>query len=88
MPAHPGPPLWLTASMYTMLFLAGLYPVTVFGGKPYFPRPWESPMRPGALPLVPLTRFPGFVWLIAMGLALPCSIERTLPSAARAENAT
>ena len=31
MPAHPGPPLWLTASMYTMLFLAGLYPVTVFG---------------------------------------------------------
>ena len=232
MPAHPGPPLWLTASMYTMLFLAGLYPVTVFGGEPYFPGPWESPevitaffqarptavrmcaflqfgaavplgifavsavsrlqflgvraagvfialfggiatavlmmaassalwvmaqpgiaedravlqalywlvqglggagfsvpfgllaagltipaaflklvpkwivvlglavaicgelswlyfMLPGALPLVPLTRFPGFVWLIAMGLALPRSIEKTLPhSAARAENAT
>jgi hypothetical protein len=232
MPAHPGPPLWLTASMYTMLFLAGLYPVTVFGGEPYFPGPWESPevitaffqarptavrtcaflqfgsavplgifavsaasrlqflgiraagvfialfggiatavmmmaassalwvtaqpgiaedrtvlqalywlvqgfggagfsvpfgllaagltipaafMRlvptwivvlglavaicgelswlyfvvPGALPLVPLTRFPGFVWLIAMGLVLPRSIEKTLPhSASRAENAT
>jgi hypothetical protein len=29
MPAHPGPPLWLTASMYTTLFLAGLYPVVV-----------------------------------------------------------
>ena len=232
MPAHPGPPLWLTASTYTMLFLAGLYPVTVFGGEPYFPGPWESPevitaffqarptavracaflqfgaavplgifavsavsrlqslrvraagvfialfggiatavmmmaassalwvmaqpgiaedravlqalywlvqgfggagfsvpfgllaagltipaafmklvpkwivvlglavaicgelswlyfVLPGALPLVPLTRFPGFVWLIAMGLVLPRSIEKTLPhSASRAENAT
>ena len=39
---HPGPPLWLPASMYTILFLAGLYPVTVFGGQPYFPGPWES----------------------------------------------
>src|SRR5262245_5998148 len=40
---HAGPPLWLPASMYTVLFLAGLYPVTVFGGDPYFPGPWESP---------------------------------------------
>jgi len=40
--AAPGPPLWLTAAMYTILFLAGLYPVTVFGGEPYFPGPWES----------------------------------------------
>jgi hypothetical protein len=39
---HPSPPLWLPASMYTILFLAGLYPVTVFGGQPYFPGPWES----------------------------------------------
>jgi hypothetical protein len=39
---HPGPPLWLPATMYTILFLAGLYPVTVFGGEPYFPGPWES----------------------------------------------
>jgi hypothetical protein len=39
---HAGPPLWLVATMYTVLFLAGLYPVTVFGGQPYFPGPWES----------------------------------------------
>ena len=227
---HPGPPLWLTAAMYTILFLAGLYPVTVFGGEPYFPGPWESRdviaaffqarptavricaflqfgaavplgifavsavsrlqflgvraagvyialfggiatavammaassalwvmaqpgiaedrivlhalywlvqgfggagfsvpfgllaagltipaafmklvpkwivvlglavgvcgvlswlyfMIPGALPLVPLTRFPGFVWLVAMGLALPSSIENASP-ASRIANAT
>jgi hypothetical protein len=28
--------------IFTVLFLAGLYPVTVFGGKPFFPGPWES----------------------------------------------
>ena len=39
---HAGPPLWLPATMYTVLFLAGLYPVTVFGGDPHFPGPWES----------------------------------------------
>jgi hypothetical protein len=39
---HPSPPLWLPASAYTILFLAGLDPVTVFGGEPYFPGPWES----------------------------------------------
>ena len=40
---HAGPPLWLVATMYTFLFLAGLYPVTIFGGQPHFPGPWESP---------------------------------------------
>lgn len=50
---------------------------------------WLYFMLPGALPLVPLTRFPGFVWLIAMALVLPRSIEKTLPhSASRVENAT
>jgi hypothetical protein len=39
---HAGPPLWIPAAMYTFLFLAGLYPVTVFGGQPFFPGPWES----------------------------------------------
>ncbi len=38
---HPGPPLWLPATMYVVLFLAGLYPVTVFGGRPFFPGPDE-----------------------------------------------
>ncbi len=32
---------------------------------------WLYMMIPDALPLVPLARFPGFVWLIAIGLALP-----------------
>jgi hypothetical protein len=40
---HAGPPLGPVAVVYTVLFLAGLYPVTVFGGQPHFPGPWESP---------------------------------------------
>ena len=39
---HAGPPLGPVAVTYTLLFLAGLYPVTVFGGQPHFPGPWES----------------------------------------------
>ena len=39
---HAGPPLGLVAAAFTILFLAGLYPVTMFGGRPYFPGPWES----------------------------------------------
>ena len=41
-PRHASPPLWLMAIAYAVLFLGGLYPVTVFGGEPYFPGPWES----------------------------------------------
>ena len=40
---HAGPPLAPVAAAYALLFLAGLYPVNVFGGQPYFPGPWESP---------------------------------------------
>jgi hypothetical protein len=40
---HPGPPLWLLASLYTVLFIAGLVPVTAIGGLPYWPGPWEAP---------------------------------------------
>jgi hypothetical protein len=40
---HPSPPLGFVALAYTLLFLAGLYPVTMFGGMPYFPGPWEPP---------------------------------------------
>ena len=39
---HPGPPLGPVATVFTILFLAGLYPVTTFGGRPYFPGPRES----------------------------------------------
>lgn len=40
---HPSPPLWLLALLYTILFNAGLFPVTMFGGQPYWPGPWEAP---------------------------------------------
>lgn len=38
---HPSPPLGVVAVVFTVLFCAGLYPVTMFGGMPYFPGPWE-----------------------------------------------
>jgi len=37
---------------------------------------WLNLITPKALFLVPLTRFPGFAWLIAAGFALPSKIER------------
>jgi hypothetical protein len=38
---HPSPPLGAVAIAFTVLFCVGLYPVTAFAGKPYFPGPWE-----------------------------------------------
>jgi len=38
---HPGPPLGILAVVFVVLFCAGLYPVTIFGGKPFFPGPAE-----------------------------------------------
>jgi hypothetical protein len=38
---------------------------------------WINLMVPAALPLVPLTRFPGFVWMIAVGFALPNTRKST-----------
>jgi len=38
-----GPHLALLAILYTLLFNAGLYPVTAMAGKPYWPGPWELP---------------------------------------------
>jgi hypothetical protein len=40
---HAGPPLWLLASLYVVLFNAGLFPVTAMAGLPYWPGPWEAP---------------------------------------------
>lgn len=37
---------------------------------------WFDILVPKALPLIPLTRFPGFIWLIAVGFLLPSTIER------------
>ena len=38
---HQGPPAGMLASLYAVLFLIGLAPVTLFGGKPWFPGPWQ-----------------------------------------------
>jgi hypothetical protein len=40
---HKGPPLWLGATVFAVLFVAGLLPVTALGGKPHFPGPGEPP---------------------------------------------
>lgn len=37
---------------------------------------WLYLIAPAALPLVPAARFPGFVWMIATGLAIPASVTR------------
>jgi hypothetical protein len=42
---------------------------------------WLNLVLPGALFLIPLTRFPGFVWLIAAGFQLPKSTVRSSSSA-------
>lgn len=62
---HAGPPLGLLATVFVLLFLAGLYPVTMFGGRPYYPAPYESPdtivaffqARPGAVLLCSFLQF-------------------------------
>ena len=41
---------------------------------------WLYLLFPAALPLVPLARFPGFVWIIATGIVLPASIKRSSPT--------
>jgi len=41
---------------------------------------WLNLLTPKALFLVPLTRFPGFAWLIIAGFALPNTIERIAPA--------
>jgi hypothetical protein len=37
-----GPNTGIVATVFVLLFVAGLMPVTVFGGKPYFPGPTAS----------------------------------------------
>jgi hypothetical protein len=39
---HAGPPLGIVAAIFVVLFNAGLYPVTAFGGNPVVPGPGES----------------------------------------------
>jgi hypothetical protein len=39
---HASPHLGGVAVVFTVLFVASLYPVMVFGGLPHFPSPWDS----------------------------------------------
>ncbi|MGA9671702.1 MAG: hypothetical protein WBQ94_21000 [Terracidiphilus sp.] len=41
---------------------------------------WISMVIPNAVPLIPLTRFPGFIWLIAVGFLLPSTVTRRISS--------
>ena len=45
---------------------------------------WLNLVFPQALFLIPLTRFPGFVWMIAVGFALPTAAKASRPAAAAA----
>ena len=38
---HQGPPLGWLATLYTVFFCTGLWFVTIFSGRPYYPGPWE-----------------------------------------------
>jgi hypothetical protein len=40
---YQGPNLGMVATVFVALFCAGLYPVTAFAGKPFFPGPLEAP---------------------------------------------
>lgn len=78
---HQGPPLGLLAIIFVVLFLAGLYAVTLSGGKPYFPGPWEAPAtivaffraRPGA---VQSASFFHFGAAIVLGLFTACVVNQ------------
>jgi hypothetical protein len=37
---------------------------------------WLNLEFPSTVLLIPLTRFPGFVWMIAVGFALPATTKR------------
>jgi len=39
---------------------------------------WLNLVLPGALFLIPLTRFPGFCWLILTGFCLPATVRRSV----------
>jgi hypothetical protein len=70
---HAGPPLGIVATIFVLLFNAGLYPVTAFGGSPVFPGPGQSldvvsaffRARPSAVLLCPALQF---------GAAIPLGI--------------
>lgn len=78
---HQGPPLWLLAVIYTLLFCTGLWPVTAFGGRPVFPAPWEPAaaivaffqMRPDAARFCAFFHFGAAVTL---GIFTACAVNQ------------
>ncbi len=78
---HRSPHLGALAIVCTLLFCAGLYPVTLFGGMPYFPGPWESQativhffeQRPNA---VALCAFLQFGAMIPLGIYAATMVSR------------
>ena len=70
---HAGPHLGAVAIVYTVLFNAGLYPVTIFADEVHFPGPWEpgdvivSYFQTHATPVL-VCAFLQFGALIALGI--------------------
>jgi hypothetical protein len=78
---HKGPPLGIVSNVFVLLFLGGLYPVTVFGGKPVFPAPYEPvnvittffQQRPSAVLLCAALHFGA---AIPLGLVTATTVSR------------
>ena len=70
---HKGPPPGMVATVFVLVFLAGLYPVTALNGTPVFPGPWE----PIGVIMEYFTARPSAVLLCAalhFGAAIPLGI--------------
>src|SRR5260370_21413423 len=78
---HAGPHLGALAIVYTVLFNAGLYPVTIFASKTHFPGPWEpgdvivSYFQTHALPVL-MCAFLQFGATIALGIFTASVVSR------------
>jgi hypothetical protein len=78
---HRGPHLGALAIVYTVLFSAGLYPVTIFADKTHFPGPWEpgdvivSYFQTHALPVL-ICLFLQFGATIALGIFTASVVSR------------
>jgi hypothetical protein len=78
---HPGPHLGAVAIVYTLLFNAGLYPVTLLAGDTHFPGPWEpgevivSYFQTHALPVLTCA-FLQFGSTIALGIFTVSVVSR------------
>jgi hypothetical protein len=86
---HRGPHLGAVAIVYTVLFNAGLYPVTIFADKVHFPGPWEpgdvivSYFQTHASPVL-ICAFLQFGATIALGIFMASVVSRLQFLGARA----